>query len=598
VTRATVAVLMILTIPLAVTLISVSREAWHPTGDMAQAELHVAGFFSHPPLIGAAGRIGDAFAPYGQGSHPGPAMWVALLPAYLLTGRSSFGLELGMTVMQLAFLIATVVAVRRLIGAIGGLLTAVTGAVLVHSLGPAPFIEPWNPWGGVYAFFCFIALCWGIVCGRHRWLPAAAFCGFFAVQCHAGYVLLVGAGLAAMVAIVAVRWRRDRPDGVVTSWWITVAVTVAMWTPPIVDQLRRSPGNLRILWHYFTSSTEPGGVPRAYVGLGTALKAFAGEVSLPGPWIRGDFRLPAAAPNLIGLVAAVAVIGLSVRQLSSRADLGQGDMLKKLFALLGGATAVGIVSTARVFGEFFDYVIRWWWMIVAWIFLGCALVLIRRVSNNVVIGGALAVAVLMSGLATANAIGRQNPGVRNSRIVAGIDMAVASQLDRHERYQIRWLDPATLGGVPFGVLLDLEKRGFSVGVDAVNAAGALPHRVFDESTVTSVLWVVLGDANIGRFRARADATELGHFDQRSATEMAEGSRLLRQLVDRLDALGLSCLAPQLDAQYGLTSFSFSRVPVPPDVARLAYDYAGLGLPVAVFRLPPLAPAIDSPSANC
>ena len=50
---------------------------------MAQAELHVAGFFRHPPLVGAAGRIGEMFTPYGQGSHPGPALWFALLPAYL-----------------------------------------------------------------------------------------------------------------------------------------------------------------------------------------------------------------------------------------------------------------------------------------------------------------------------------------------------------------------------------------------------------------------------------------------------------------------------------------------------------------------------------
>ena len=207
---ATMAVLVLLAVPLVVALISVSRETWYPTGDMAQAELHVAGFFSHPPLVGAAGRIGDAFAPYGQGSHPGPAMWFALLPAYLVTGRSSFGMELGMTLMQLTFIVLTVVVVRRLIGAAGGLLTAVVATVLVHAMGPAVFIEPWNPWGGVFAFFAFIALCWGISCGRHRWLPAAAFCGFFAVQCHTGYALLVGSALAAMVVCLALQWQRTR----------------------------------------------------------------------------------------------------------------------------------------------------------------------------------------------------------------------------------------------------------------------------------------------------------------------------------------------------------------------------------------------------
>ena len=203
-------------VPLVVALVSVSRETWYPTGDMAQAELHVAGFFRHPPLVGAAGRIGSMFTPYGQGSHPGPALWVALLPMYLLTGRSSFGIELGMTLLQFGFIAATVLTVRRVYGAIGGLVVASVAAVLVHALGPAPFLEPWNPWGGLFAFFWFISLCWGIMCGHHRFLPAAAFAGFFAVQCHTGYALLVGATLAVMVGFVAWQWRhaaRDEPDG-------------------------------------------------------------------------------------------------------------------------------------------------------------------------------------------------------------------------------------------------------------------------------------------------------------------------------------------------------------------------------------------------
>ncbi|MCU1392606.1 MAG: hypothetical protein JWM34_1034 [Ilumatobacteraceae bacterium] len=588
-------------VPLVVALMSVSRVTWYPTGDMAQAELHVSGFFAHPPLVGAAGRIGDVFAPYGQGSHPGPAMWFALLPLYLITGRSSFGMELGMTVMQLTFLVATIAVVRRLIGGIGGFLTAVVAAVLVYSMGPAVFIEPWNPWGGVFAFFCFIALCWGIVCGRHRWLAAAAFCGFFAVQCHAGYVPLVGATLAAMVVFLAIRWRRARPDGILRSWWIAVAVTVVMWTPPVIDQLRRNPGNLRILWHHFTSSTEADGTPRAFVGIGAALKAFAGELSLPGPWIRGDFRQPSASPNLIGLVVAVAVVAVTVRlllvQRSTDGD-ARRDMLMRLFILLGGLTIVGVFSTARVFGEFYDYVIRWWWLIVAWIFLACALVLIRRLRTEVVVGGALVIALLMSGLATANALGEQNPGERNGRIVGGIDALLRQKLTKSDHYLIRWDDPLSLGGVPFGMLLDLEKHGFHLGVDAGNAAGALPHRVLPEASASSVLWVVLGQANIDRFAARSDAVELGEYDVRTPAEQNRSDTLRQQITDRLTALGQACLVPKLDEQYGLASFYLGTAGVPDDVVRDAGDYYDLGLPVAVFDMPTFAPPVVTATSTC
>ena len=610
---ATIAVVVLLAVPLVVALISVSRETWYPTGDMAQAELHVAGFFSNPPLLGAAGRIGDQFAPYGQGSHPGPAMWFALLPIYLLTGRSSFGMELGMTIMQLAFIVATIVLVRRLIGGLGGLLTAIVAAVLVQSMGPAVFIEPWNPWGGVFAFFAFIALCWGVTCGRHTWLPAAAFCGFFAVQCHIGYAMLVGATLAAIVIYLAVQWRRSRresdPDGaiagsgIVRSCWITLGVTVLMWLPTVIDQLRRDPGNLRILWHHFTAGTEPDGSPRPFVGVGSAIKAFAGEIALPGPWIRGDFRPPTETANVFGVLLAAAVVAgsvaLLVRQRTNGGDAGwQRSALIRLFILVGGLNIVGIVSTARVFGEFYDYIIRWWWVIAAWTFLACLLVLIRRLRVELVVVAALMTAALVSGLATANAVGYHNPGARNSRIVGGIDAIIRPELNKSDHLLLRWNDPATLGGVPFGILLDLEKHGFRVGVDVAFVAGALPHRVLPEASADQVLWVVLGDSNIDLMRSRADATELGYFDQRSPVEITRSDALRQQLIDRLIDLDLACLVPKIDEQYGLASLFLSSLLLPDDVAAIAADYNDYGLPVAVFAVPPFAPPFDGPTATC
>jgi hypothetical protein len=588
---------------LIVALVSVSREKWYPTGDMAQAELHVRGFFRHPPLVGAAGRIGSPFVPYGQGSHPGPALWFALLPFYLVTGHASFGLELGMTVLQMAFLVATVIVVRRLVGPIGGLAVAAIGAALVHALRPAPFIEPWNPWGALFAFFCFIALVWGVLRGRDHWLPAAAFAGFFAVQCHVGYTLLVGAALAAAVVFVVRQWRRGAERRhVVRVVGLTVAITVVMWLPPLLDQLRRHPGNLSILWRHFTSSTNPDGSPRVFVGLGAALKTFAGEFAMPGPWIRGAFRNATDAPNWLTFLVAAVLVAAVVTLVVRRRGVPQRTDLIALFALLGGLSLVGIISTARIFGEFFEYVIIWWWVIVAWVFAGCLLAAARLVGERGtrwVIAAMVTLAVVMAGLATVDAVGEQNPGPRNSRIVAGITRLVAGQLDQQPRYLLRWLDPGTLGGVPFGVLLQLEKRGFHVGVDAVSSAGALPHRVLPESSAGAVLWVVLGDANIELMRAREDAQELGYFDQRSAAETVESDSLRQQLVTALRKHGLDCDVPTIDEQYGLAQFVLGTAHVPADVAALASRYGAFGLPVAVFELPPGAPALERPAvAGC
>lgn len=54
---------------LAALVVLVGGARWFPCGDMAQAELHMRGFLSHPPLVGAAGRIVDDAG--FQGSHPG-----------------------------------------------------------------------------------------------------------------------------------------------------------------------------------------------------------------------------------------------------------------------------------------------------------------------------------------------------------------------------------------------------------------------------------------------------------------------------------------------------------------------------------------------
>lgn len=45
-------------VPIIVAGIALAGRHWLPTGDMAQAELRLRGFWAHPPLVGAAGRLG------------------------------------------------------------------------------------------------------------------------------------------------------------------------------------------------------------------------------------------------------------------------------------------------------------------------------------------------------------------------------------------------------------------------------------------------------------------------------------------------------------------------------------------------------------
>ena len=596
--RSTIGALVALIVPLVVTLVNLGRHHWYPTGDMAQAELHLRGFFGHPPLVGAAGRIGSILVPYGQGSHPGPAMWFAMLPVYLLFGRTSLGLMVSVTVVQLAFILLTVWLVRRMAGSLVALAVATAAAVLVHSLGVPAFVEPWNPWLAVFAYFACIAASWGVLCGRNRWLWLAVGCGTFAVQCHAGYIPLVGVLLAGLVGLVLWRWHRDRPQGFGRSWWLAVTTFVLMWIPPLIDQWRRDPGNLRILFRHFTSTTEADGATRSYVGVTGAVKAFIGEFSVTGPWVRGSFRHPFQPPNYLTFVLAVAVLFGAVWVLR-RSTAPQRHELTLLFGLLAVEVFVGIAATARIFGEFYSYVVRWWWVLVAWTAIATALAYLTMIRRQRAVGGLfVGFALLASVFATINAANADLPWPRDSQAVGGITPLIEPHLDRDARYLVRSYDPATLDGVPFGVILELERDGYHPGVGPVSSAAALPHRVLYPEQADAVLWIVAGDRAITAFRANPRATELGYYDRLTAAERHHADDLLAALEQRLTEIDKACLIPTIENKFGLAPLVIGGVDVPADVRTLASEYDELGMPVAAFLVSTDEPEYRGDQPGC
>lgn len=562
---------------------------------MAQAELHVRGFFSHPPLVGAAGRIGQLFVPYGQGSHPGPALWVALLPAYLITGRASFGLMLGMATMQFAFISGAVYLARRVGGDLAGLLAAIAALVIVRSGGPRVILDPWNPWGSVFAFFCMIPAIWGAVNRRPRCLPIAYFCGVFAVQCHVGYLPIVAAalGLTTIVVLIQQRPTHDRSplERRAAFKWIgwSVVGALVMWIPPVLDQIRRNPGNLRILWHHFTATVEPDGTPRIYVGLATAVKVACTQLGVIGPWLVGD-RISTIAIHWLYLAPTIVLLALALRRLRSARHEPGGRLAIGLAAICAGLGVVGIAATARIFGGLYEYTVRWWWVIAAWLFVAALLVPVADVRGRATtrcIG--LGVVAVVGVFAIADFATTSAASPRNSRLVAGVTHALAGRLPRGGHHLVRWHDPATLSGVPYGVLLELERSGYSVGVDPQESAGALPHRVLPEANATDELFVVLGETPIAEVRIRADSKEIAYYDDRSAAERTESTRLRSEIEQKLAAIHLECLAPNMDTQYGIAYLLYGPDPTGNEIRGLVARYDAIGVPVALFLMPVRAP---------
>lgn len=553
-------------------------DPWFPGGDMAQAELHMRGFFSHPPLVGAAGRIVSDLGV--QGSHPGPSLWVAMLPVYLLGGRTSGSLMAAvLSVHAVSILLIVWLAVRR-----GGrtlaIGTALALVLFVRSSGPDFLVEPWNPWLAILPFAVFVFLLAEVLdptseSWRHRrhWVLAAATAvGSHCIQCHAGYTVIVVAGLAGALIGMSVRispterWRSFRL-GLGTS----ALVAGLVWLPPFLDQIRRRPGNIEILWQHFGSPSEP------TIPLTTALRELAAQINLVGPWLTGPdtpdwVRYPGCAAFLVAWLWAW------------RSCSGKSSE-RVLLAVLGSSTIVGAASITRIFGPFYEYTIRWMWILVAVNIAVIAIVILRRRADpsSVVAAGlmVLMAAVVWTSISISSTV--KLPGATDSRISRNLQAQLQTSLDRDRSYLIRFYDPYTLNATGFGLTLALERIGFDVGVEPMFAAAALPHRTRTAEEVDEILWVVVGPAVE---TARLDpALELEAFyNPRSSVQQRRAEELLADIAAGLVRTGRADLVSSLETPGA--ALVFVEPPLEPDVAELVRELIRMGQPVGVFSIAP------------
>jgi hypothetical protein len=588
-----VGLVVVAAVPVIVGLIALRSPHWYPAGDMAQAELHVRGFWSHPPLVGAAGRLGTL---QDQGSHPGPALWLAMYPVYALFGRSSYGLLAGAASVHLVAIALSLWVAWRRAGLAFTVVLGVAIAVLVRASGPAFFVEPWNPWLAVFPFLLFLLLLWAVLEEERSHLPLAVLAGTYCIHCHIGYLPIVGA--LVLGVLVWTGWTLHRHGEAV---WRTLArplawsgvALVVMWLPPVVDQLIHDPGNLLILYRNFRYPADPA------VGLVDAVRGFAGEVNLAGPWIVGRGHLPTDSPNVLGFAALLALWAagafVAVRQRFSD--------LVRLHALLAGTCVVGVLAIARITGTMFDYLLRWLWVVTALIVTASVTTFLRwwaaaraargakadRDGWRVAVVG-IGAAVVLSAVAVPKFAAADVPGPRDSVIIGDLVRGARDQLDKGDRYLVRWSDPTALGATGFGTLLELARQGYHVGVDRPQRAGALPFRVLDESDADGVLYVIIGK-DVDRWLARDDAVELASAEPRTPAEQAEGEALRERIIARLEEIGRSDLVPAVDRLYAAILFAPE---LPGDIKRDMSRLTDLRLPGALFLTAPGAPSEPPP----
>ncbi|MBU3688167.1 MAG: hypothetical protein FGM29_01210 [Actinobacteria bacterium] len=557
---------------------------WHPTGDMSLAELMMRGIPEHPPLVGVAARVGRDIND--QGYKPGPSMAYVLYPVYLAMFRSSIGVIVSTLVVHMAGVLATLFFVRRWFGWRVTAITALVLAAIVRSLAPGFFLEPWNTWIPVFAYTLFLVLIAGVLLGHHRALPLAVAAGYHCLQTHISYVPLVAGALVPLVAWLIWTTRRSGEWRRPIAW--SAAVTFVMWLPPVIEQLRPGPGNLRRVWEHFTNP------PDETVGVRAAFRALAGEFNLAGPFVTGPGRDPTDDPRWWGFAAFIVVVlaGLAAWRRHHDRDLG------RLYVVLGWSTLIGFYATSRVFGTFYDYVIRWSWLLAAFWMVASVWSIssdvdvrrrVARASAGLIpaIGGAAVLGLAITG--SVASAGADLPYRSDSRLVANLGEQLEPSLDSDAVYLLRWHDPASLGGTGFGFVLEMEKRGDTLKVDPWAKATVRPYRsMSDERDADAVLWFVVGPQNIERFSQRDDAEKLAEFDPRSAAEVVESDELRDRIEKRIEELGHPDWITLLDSQYGHTQVVYN-VDSPVDLDALVNRYNEIRLPGAVFRVPVGAP---------
>jgi hypothetical protein len=238
-----------------------------------------------------------------------------------------------------------------------------------------------------------------------------------------------------------------------------VVVGAVLWLPPITQQLFGSDGNLAAVVRHFRHPTE------AAAGWRVGWGIMGTELGFPGAWLAGgetgllEVRTSSVLPALLLLLATGALGSLAWRRGAASAGA--------LAVLAIVASGIGVLGGSRVTGLVGSYLVRWWWVIAAVVWLSVlwsawslpADARVRRVVA-VVSCGAL---VVLSGTLIVRAASTDVPNARDSTAIGELaDELVAELDDGTSSYVVDWTDARDWGAVGAGVFLDLDRQGLPV----------------------------------------------------------------------------------------------------------------------------------------
>jgi hypothetical protein len=584
----------IVTLPLVVALVALRTPRWYPLLDLAMTEMRVRDVGTeHTPLVGLVGRLSSDG---NQGSHLGPLSFWSLAPTYRALGGSAWSLLVGVVVLNATAIALTLwIALRRggtalAVGLAAGL------AVLVHLYGTMVLTEPWNPYLPVMWWMLTLVALWAVLCDDLPMLPIAVFGASFCLQTHVSYGILIagfGAAAVAWFAVRAARVRGDRPTLRRLLGWsgLSLGLAAVLWLPPLIDQATGDPGNMSIVvGHFMEADDGPLGVERGAELFAVHLnpwRLFAGQHAITGS------MLPAAL-YLFAWVASVFVTWRLVpRRVTHRSDL------LRLDAVVGVAIVLGFISTTRILGFVWFYLTLWAWSIttlmavaIVWaavLAIGARIDSPLRVAR---LGPAVCVAVIVGWTTwfTLDARDAEPTQANYSGILAEFAEATSAAIESGDapgggpdgRYLITWTDGINLGATGYGLVDELERRGYDVGAAWPYGPGAVEHRVLDPDDATGEIHISFGP-DIDRWDEMPGFERLVWIDLRTEQQLAEYAEARTTAIQGLQEAGLDRLVPLVDtAPFQL----YFNEDLPRDLIDVVKVINDTGQPAALYVGPP------------
>jgi hypothetical protein len=160
----------------------------------------------------------------------------------------------------------------------------------------------------------------------------------------------------------------------------------------------------------------------------------------------------------------------------------------------------------------------------------------------VAVTGAIALCTAATSVA---AVGTDHPEEYLGETLGAVVEPTADALDPNDTYVVFWTDAHSFGSQGFGLVNELERRGFDVGVYEAWRVPVTGQRVLMANEADAeIIWATGSFVDV--WRADDRVTEIAAVEPRSPAELAEFATLRAELITDLIATGLDDLVPLVD----------------------------------------------------